>query len=101
MLAGVPVGVSPDRGACAVATVVMLDNAKPFCPECGETVDQPEVVDRRDFMRVMGGTAAAVALSGGVVGRVPPPMCFIGFAAGIGFGLLSTGLIRFDCVVLM
>jgi hypothetical protein len=48
----------------------MLDNSKPVCPECGESIDQPEVVDRRDFIRVMGGTAATVAL-GTVVGRVP------------------------------
>jgi hypothetical protein len=48
----------------------MLENAKPFCPECEEHIELPEVVDRRDFIRVVGGTAAAVAWAG-VVGRVP------------------------------
>jgi hypothetical protein len=49
---------------------VMLEDAKPFCPECEGLVEQPDGVDRRDFMRVVGRTAAAVTL-GGVAARVP------------------------------
>jgi hypothetical protein len=33
-----------------------------FCPECGEHVETQEALDRRDFIRVVGQGAAAVAL---------------------------------------
>jgi hypothetical protein len=48
----------------------MTENPKPYCPECEEHVDPPATVDRREFFRVLGGTAAAVALSGTAL-RVP------------------------------
>ena len=40
---------------------------RPFCPECAEPADQPEPVDRRQFMRVVTGCAATTLVSGGVV----------------------------------
>ena len=33
----------------------MSEEATPFCPECAHGPDQPEVVDRRNFIRVVGG----------------------------------------------
>jgi hypothetical protein len=47
----------------------MLENAKPYCPECEDHLEPP-MVDRRDFIRVVGGAAVALTL-GGVAGRVP------------------------------
>lgn len=51
---------------------VMSDNMKPSCPECAESFEAPEVVDRRNFIRVLGGGAAALATLGGAgsAGRV-------------------------------
>ena len=43
----------------------MPDNAKPLCPECVEPSQSADVVDRRNFIRVVGGQAAAL---GGVRG---------------------------------
>jgi hypothetical protein len=40
----------------------MGENGKSYCPECAESVELSEPVDRRDFIRVVGGTAAAVTL---------------------------------------
>jgi len=45
----------------------------PYCPECDDAFNFPEPppVDRRNFLRVVGGAAAAVALGAvGVAGRV-------------------------------
>jgi len=54
----------------------MAEFETPYCPECDEAFDFPEPlpVDRRDFMRVVGGTAAAVALTavGGVKADTAP-----------------------------
>src|SRR5262249_49836739 len=44
--------------------VLMSENATPICPECQD--DKP-TLDRRNFIRVVGGAAAAVTL-GGVAG---------------------------------
>jgi len=47
----------------------MAEIESPSCPECDEAFDFPEPppVDRRSFIRVLGGTAAAVALGAGSV----------------------------------
>lgn len=42
----------------------MSEHAKPNCPECDGTFDLPEVVDRRNFIRVLGGGAAAALAAG-------------------------------------
>jgi hypothetical protein len=42
----------------------MSENAKPFCPDCDESAAQPDTLHRRQFIRVLGGTTAAVALAG-------------------------------------
>jgi hypothetical protein len=50
----------------------MPDNVKPFCPEC-DRPDEVEVVDRRNFIRVVGGHAAALTVLAGTTagaGRV-------------------------------
>jgi len=49
----------------------MAEIESPFCPECDEAYDFPEPppVDRRNFIRVLGGTAAAVAI--GASGAIP------------------------------
>lgn len=39
----------------------MSDTRKVVCPECNETVEQSEALDRRHFLRTVGGGAAAVA----------------------------------------
>jgi hypothetical protein len=42
----------------------MSDNARPYCPECDDQFDEP-ALDRRRFIRVLGGqTAAAVTVAG-------------------------------------
>ncbi len=38
----------------------MLDQAKPFCPECESTEDLTEALDRRDFFRAVGGSTVAL-----------------------------------------
>jgi len=45
----------------------MAEIESPYCPECDEAFDYPEPppVDRRNFIRVLGGATAAVALSAG------------------------------------
>jgi hypothetical protein len=48
----------------------MSDNLKPSCPECAESFEAPEIVDRRNFIRVLGGGAAALATLGGATNRV-------------------------------
>jgi hypothetical protein len=49
----------------------MSENARPYCPECDDQPDQP-ALDRRHFIRVLGGqTAAAVTLAG--LGSAVPP----------------------------
>jgi len=41
----------------------MSENLQPYCPECEEHVEAPEALDRRNFIRVLGGSAAALALT--------------------------------------
>ncbi len=48
----------------------MSTDESPFCPECAE-FDQPEVVDRRNFIRVVGSCAATALVSGGAVAMIP------------------------------
>jgi hypothetical protein len=41
----------------------MSEKLQPYCPECEEHVEAPDALDRRDFIRVLGGSAAALALA--------------------------------------
>jgi hypothetical protein len=50
---------------------VMPEHATNLCPECGEHVETPEVVDRRGFIRVLGERTAALAAVGGAVACTP------------------------------
>src|SRR5262245_45002990 len=53
----------------------MAEIESPYCPECDEAFDfpEPQPVDRRDFIRgVVGGTAAALALTGAASGADAP-----------------------------
>jgi hypothetical protein len=52
----------------------MAEIETPYCPECDEAWDFPDPlpVDRRDFFRVAGGTAAAVALTGSALTAAAP-----------------------------
>src|SRR5262249_49784301 len=61
--------VPPERGPscpCLHKETSMSENAKPFCPECEEHVEQPDVLDRRGFIRVVGERTAALLAVGGV-----------------------------------
>jgi hypothetical protein len=49
----------------------MQEHDKPFCPECAEQDEQPEGLDRRDFIRVMGSQAATLLALGGAAASVP------------------------------
>ncbi|HYT89227.1 MAG TPA: DUF3500 domain-containing protein [Gemmataceae bacterium] len=49
----------------------MQENAKVHCPECDDLVERAEPLDRRGFMRAVGGTAAAIATVGGLTATVP------------------------------
>jgi hypothetical protein len=46
----------------------MAENRNPFCPECAEFEVPP--VDRRDFLRTVGGTVALGALAPAITGTV-------------------------------
>ncbi|HWG43340.1 MAG TPA: DUF3500 domain-containing protein [Gemmataceae bacterium] len=46
----------------------MPDNTKPLCPECVESFEAADAVDRRNFIRVLGGQAAALAVLAGGAG---------------------------------
>jgi hypothetical protein len=52
----------------------MSENLKAFCPECDEHVEaqQPEPIDRRNFIRVVGGMVAAGSLAVPALGAQPP-----------------------------
>src|SRR5436309_1373566 len=52
----------------------MAEIETPYCPECDEAFDFPEppAVGRRDFIRAVGGAAAAVALTGGAARAAAP-----------------------------
>jgi hypothetical protein len=41
------------------------------CPECAESFDQPVAIDRRNFIRVVGGCAATTLLTGGTAALTP------------------------------
>jgi hypothetical protein len=47
----------------------MTENSKVICPECAETVE-PEALDRRDFIRVVGGQTTLLA-AGTVAAAAP------------------------------
>jgi len=46
----------------------MPENARPYCPECEEHVEPVPPLDRRNFIRVLGGGAAALLTLGGTAG---------------------------------
>lgn len=46
----------------------MSENTKPLCPECDE---QPEAVDRRNFIRVVSGSAAGLVAAGSLAASAP------------------------------
>jgi hypothetical protein len=50
----------------------MPDNMKPICPECTDLAEGADIVDRRNFIRVVGGQAAALTAiaSGAAAPRV-------------------------------
>ena len=48
----------------------MSEDATPFCPECADGPDQPEVVDRRNFIRVVGGSTVGMLAAGGLAPAV-------------------------------
>jgi hypothetical protein len=52
----------------------MAEIETPYCPECDEAFDFPEppAVGRRDFIRAVGGAAAAVALTGAAARAAAP-----------------------------
>lgn len=52
----------------------MAEIETPYCPECDEAFDFPELtpVARRDFLRAVGGATAALALSGAVARSAAP-----------------------------
>src|SRR5437764_13298323 len=41
----------------------MLNETKYYCPECDEGFDLPKMKSRREFLRAIGATAAAAAVS--------------------------------------
>jgi hypothetical protein len=43
----------------------MPEPQKPYCPECDEFVEQPDAIDRRNFIRALGQGTAALAVLGG------------------------------------
>jgi len=51
----------------------MAEFESPYCPECDDAFDFPEpsAVDRRNFIRVLGGAAAAVTLGAGRLAAAP------------------------------
>jgi hypothetical protein len=48
----------------------MSELNEPFCPECEAMRPEPEVIDRRNFIRVVSGSAAAVLTLGGAAGTM-------------------------------
>ena len=48
----------------------MSETAK-RCPECDELVEQDQAIDRRNFIRVLGGSAASLLAVGGVAAAAP------------------------------
>ncbi|HEY7314999.1 MAG TPA: hypothetical protein VH643_36980 [Gemmataceae bacterium] len=49
-----------DRENLLLNGTSMSDNPKPSCPECADSFEAPEV-NRRNFIRVLGGQAAVLA----------------------------------------
>src|SRR5262245_57796591 len=49
----------------------MSENAKAYCPECQEVVEQSEPLDRRGFIRVVGEQTATLLAVGGLAAAVP------------------------------
>lgn len=54
---------------------MLPENLKPYCPECHEEVETPDVLDRRNFIRVLGGGAVSALTLGatGVAGAADAP----------------------------
>src|SRR5262245_13586761 len=44
-----------------------------MCPECAADAEPLEAIDRRNFIRVVGGCAATALVSGGAVSLTPAP----------------------------
>jgi hypothetical protein len=49
----------------------MSEDSTPFCPECADGPDQPEVVDRRNFIRVVGEQTVGLLAVGGLAVSAP------------------------------
>jgi hypothetical protein len=49
----------------------MSETTKPFCPECADSFVAPEPIDRRNFIRVIGGSAVTLATAGTVLTATP------------------------------
>ena len=49
----------------------MSEESTPFCPECAGGPDQPEMVDRRNFIRVVGEQAVGLIAVGGLAVSAP------------------------------
>jgi hypothetical protein len=49
----------------------MAEQQNPICPECEGPASEPDGLDRRDFIRVVGGQAAAAALTVGGLAATP------------------------------
>src|SRR5262245_35305178 len=48
----------------------MSEERKAYCPECDEEVVQPDTIDRRNFIRVIGERTAALVALGGAAGSL-------------------------------
>jgi hypothetical protein len=49
----------------------MSEEAKPFCPECENGPEQPDVIDRRNFIRVVGEQGVGLLAAGGLAMTAP------------------------------
>ncbi len=59
----------------------MPENTKLYCPECTETVESPEALDRRGFIRVVGEQATTLLAAGAVAAAVPRALADVSPAA--------------------
>jgi hypothetical protein len=50
----------------------MSEETTPYCPECADGPDQPEVVDRRNFIRVVGEQTVGLLAVGGLAASAAP-----------------------------
>ena len=49
----------------------MSETPKSFCPEFADSFVAPEPIDRRNFIRVIGGSAVTLATAGTVLTAAP------------------------------